>query len=752
MNWKAVREEVNHDAEHYLSRFLSPDKHGGWVCPVCGNGSGNDGTGLTRKDSMPPGFFTCFKCGKSRSAFDWLAICARENPDDNSAGGFRRCAEAVARLCGLDAGGIAPLRKEFPSSHRQAPQEQAKPLDAKMIERWRAALQDDTCPGAVYLLERGVLGAARRMGLGFNSKQSFYNGTKKHFSGGVVVVTSPCTYEARNIDPTAIGSLRHFKKGRQQVFNREALSLGKPVFVCEGFIDALSIIEVGGVAISAGGTAGARYILQELDTLKEPPPVIIAFDADDAGRKAAEEMTKELDKRGLRYLVASEIYGEAKDANDALVTARAGLEKAVRDIVEEAATLPKILPPRTVEPMKEMVFPDVMDGKPITKSWRNIDTVMRFNGWTARENLVSKSIDLFHDGEKKFVTLDTYCTMLIPELARHKLTQSFDAVARGLSAAAEFYRYSPVCDFLNDCKGTWDGVDHIGAAFDCLKLSPCQDERLARILFRRWLIYAAKTAYNNDGQTKGQGVLVLKGRQGLGKTRYLERLIPDKDWFADGQTLDPSEKDSIMRCCGVWVCELGELGDTLRKEKVDKLKAFFTSGVDLLRKPFAKFVDRIPRRTAFCASVNDETFLKDRSGNRRYWVIELDSIDEKPLDLRQLWAQVMYLAFEEKERHWLNDEELDVLNGANKKFESLPPEEQALIDRLDWDSPYSQQMTAAEVCERLGFPRTYTSRVGRALGRLAKEYPDKVTPPKSNHNRQYTLPPFIKIIDPPFDE
>lgn len=79
---------------------------------------------------------------------------------------------------------------------------------------------------------------------------------------------------------------------------------------------------------------------------------------------------------------------------------------------------------------------------------------------------------------------------------------------------------------------------------------------------------------------------MLVGAQGIGKTRFLYTLLPFKEWGAEGVSIDPQVKDDVIKSTGFWIVELGEFGETLKKEKLDRLKQFFTASRDIYRKPF----------------------------------------------------------------------------------------------------------------------------------------------------------------------
>lgn len=238
--------------------------------------------------------------------------------------------------------------------------------------------------------------------------------------------------------------------------------------------------------------------------------------------------------------------------------------------------------------------------------------------------------------------------------------------------------YHPVADWLRTAE--WDGEDRIGPLFESLTLHPKfrKHADIARRCLQAWLVTAAKAAMLPMGTTQGvaaQGVLVLQGKQGKNKTRWLMSLVPEgSGWAKDGVSLDTRDRDSKQQATASWIVELGELDGTFRKTDIAHLKAFLTSRVDTYRKAYAKSHENIARRTVFVASVNENRYLVDDTGSRRFWSIAIVSANPAHgIDLKQLWAQAAHLAVESPEMGWLTAEEAKLLEAANKGFEAIDP-------------------------------------------------------------------------------
>ena len=148
-------------------------------------------------------------------------------------------------------------------------------------------------------------------------------------------------------------------------------------------------------------------------------------------------------------------------------------------------------------------------------------------------------------------------------------------------------------------------------------------------------------------------ILVFKGKQGIGKTRFFEHLAMLPQYFGEGMCIDPRNKDSIIQATSNWICELGEIGSTLKKD-IDSVKAMLTKANDEYRLPYGRATLKFPRMTSFVGTVNDDKFLIDQTGNRRFATVPIADdvhIDYKnqikPFNALQLWAQIYRIVQEE---------------------------------------------------------------------------------------------------------
>ena len=213
-------------------------------------------------------------------------------------------------------------------------------------------------------------------------------------------------------------------------------------------------------------------------------------------------------------------------------------------------------------------------------------------------------------------------------------------------------KFHPVREYLKGL--TWDGecrldtlfIDYIGA----------EDTDYIRAVTRKWMCGAVARVM--DPGVKFDTAIVLYGSQGLGKSLILERL--GRKWF-NNSLVDIKTKDALEQIQGSWIVELAELAPTYKNDN-EIVKAFISRTSDRFRSPYGRRTEEYPRQCVFAGSTNNLMFLKDRTGNRRFWPITGDkdrktkhSWDLSKAEIDQLWAEAFV--------YWSEGEPL-VLEGA----------------------------------------------------------------------------------------
>ena len=233
-------------------------------------------------------------------------------------------------------------------------------------------------------------------------------------------------------------------------------------------------------------------------------------------------------------------------------------------------------------------------------------------------------------------------------------------VEAGLDVAAHARRIHPVRQYLREL--AWDGQPRID------RLLPdyfgTADGDYEQAVGSRWLISAVARVMRPGCQV--DCTLVIEGWQGAKKTSGFRALVPVSEWYADsGLTI--GSKDSYGSLHAVWIYGLDEL-DSLKRGEVTRVKNFLTQTKDHYRPPYAMRDRDFLRQNVFCGTTNEDRYLPDRTGNRRFWPARcLRLVDPGAIarDRDQLWAEA-FLRFKAGERWYVDTPGLQVLCAAQQ--------------------------------------------------------------------------------------
>ncbi len=168
----------------------------------------------------------------------------------------------------------------------------------------------------------------------------------------------------------------------------------------------------------------------------------------------------------------------------------------------------------------------------------------------------------------------------------------------------------------------------------------------------RWWLISAVARVMIPG-CKADHVLILEGAQGRRKSTALRTLVGDA-WFSDTPA-EIGDKDAFLAMRGRWVIELAEL-DALSRTEASKAKAFFSSPTDTYRPPYGRQTITTARQCVFAGTVNHGSYLRDETGARRFWPVEVArrgpiDLDRLAADRDQIWAEARDL-FAQGSRWW----------------------------------------------------------------------------------------------------
>ncbi len=312
--------------------------------------------------------------------------------------------------------------------------------------------------------------------------------------------------------------------------------------------------------------------------------------------------------------------------------------------------------------------------------------ILRSMSLGVQYNVITGDIDVM--GKIPYVSdvrpskqLDTLATIIHSDYRSMFTGCTTESIWKYLETIANDAQYNPVLNEISMCK--WDGIDRLAEVYKILGIS--EDDDLSRTLIRKWL-HQGVSLLNNEEKTPfgADGLLVLCGAQGVGKTSFFRKIAIHPEWFGEGLSINQYDKDTARRVVTSWIAELGELESTLKGD-IASLKAFITQSTDRYRLSYARSDTVNVRRTNLCATCNTADFLTDATGNRRFWVvpvnkIDLDALDK--LDPLQLWAQIYCEYSQDVQGFRLSHEERALLEERNRAHQKALPAEDEILDIL----------------------------------------------------------------------
>ena len=285
----------------------------------------------------------------------------------------------------------------------------------------------------------------------------------------------------------------------------------------------------------------------------------------------------------------------------------------------------------------------------ITSSWREVDkygnakpsysnsriaiqklgVICKQDVFNGRKMVGGHPIEMF-DGELS----DDVCAVL-----RQVVIECFDFdpgkinIQEAANALCVENQFDPVRDYLDSLE--WDGVPRIDTCLSAF--FGAEDNELNSAISRKMFIAAVRRARRPG--CKYDTIVVLEGKQGSGKSSALA-ILAGEDVFSDAEIIHMDGRGQQEQIKGVWIYEISELTG-LRKTDIDRVKAFASRTHDRARPAYGRYSVDEPRRCIFVGTTNDSEYLRDATGNRRFWPVATGEIDLAGLaeNRDQIWAE-----------------------------------------------------------------------------------------------------------------
>jgi predicted P-loop ATPase len=282
-------------------------------------------------------------------------------------------------------------------------------------------------------------------------------------------------------------------------------------------------------------------------------------------------------------------------------------------------------------------WPAVDDnGRPKTNVPENIRFALTVLDIEARRNLFIQADEIAGfdlDGRDIGEIGEILCSTFARKL---EFGASVATIKRELIAIAHEQSYHPVLDYLEGV--AWDGTPRI----DNWLRDYCgaQDSPLNREFGAKFLIAAVRRI--RQPGVKFDSMLVLEGEQGSGKSSLAARLAVREKWYCGSLDLNADAKTKAEMLARAWIVECQEL-DGARKATLDAVKKFLSTPVDTYRRSYAHNAGHYPRHCVIIGTTNEDAYLRDLTGNRRFWPVRVGRIEIRRFseDIHQLWAEAV---------------------------------------------------------------------------------------------------------------
>lgn len=390
MERQDAREQLKGYLRNYVESVTQKSKGANlYVCPLCGSGTGKSGTGaFSIKNGTS---WKCFSCNAGGDIFDLYGAI-------NGTADHNEQLRGLSELYGVQVASYRSTAQEDFSPEYQNPtknerythnsihttvytQAEAEDYTDFFLQANKAVDQTD------YWKKRGLSKeTVDRFKLGYVAEWRHPKAPKAPTSPRLIIPTGKGSYLARDTReevPTEQKPYSKSKVGSIQLFNKRALQTAtKPIFIVEGELDALSIIEVGGEAVALGTTTKSKALVELLKAQAPAQALIIALDNDEAGQRASRELTEGIQELNIPCYSFNPC-GEYKDANEALQRDREAFTIAVAEAEhlqdeEEQAKREAYLKNSTANYLQSFIngIADSVDTPYIPTGFKKLDSVL----------------------------------------------------------------------------------------------------------------------------------------------------------------------------------------------------------------------------------------------------------------------------------------------------------------------------------------------------------------------------------------
>ena len=309
------------------------------------------------------------------------------------------------------------------------------------------------------------------------------------------------------------------------------------------------------------------------------------------------------------------------------------------------------------------------------------------NKYVFRHNIVSGKLEFQYFGKKKWNVMNDFIeNSMLRECLKGRIKTNLSSL-RNLLYSDFCELFNPFEDYFFNLPTYDEKTDYITELANTITTTK---QELWQQCFKKWLV--AMVGCVLDEKVINHTVIVFSGKQGLGKTTWVEKLVPKqlKEYLFSG-TINPNNKDTLVQLAECMLINLDEL-ENLNRSEIGSLKEIITKTQIRMRKAYGHNNETMPRRASFAGSVNTAQFLNDSTGSRRFLCFELEGIKyQHDVDINLAFSQALFL-FKSGFRYWFDQEEIKNITENNEQYQLRSPEEELL---LTWFEPCEKEKANA---------------------------------------------------------
>jgi predicted P-loop ATPase len=287
-------------------------------------------------------------------------------------------------------------------------------------------------------------------------------------------------------------------------------------------------------------------------------------------------------------------------------------------------------------------------------------------------------------------------------------------------------RYNPFVDYLESLAPWDEETDYLG---DLAKTVEAKEQDYWELVFVKWFVGLVGSMYDDD--VTNQSAIVLYGGQSIGKTTWLNNLVPPSlAAYKHNGMVNPKHRDTQVALAEKLLINLDEM-EAFRVSELSAVKTMITMPSINVRRVYGHYTEHMPRRASFCGTTNDISFLTDITGNRRFLPFEAFKINyNHSVSLDGAYSQALHL-FNNGFKYHFDSKDAEMVNKHNERFRSMVIEEEWIRemfvqtkDRTDADFVGSATDVAQYIAKenKLKHSRDMINRVGKILSKMGFEH------------------------------